>query len=57
MFLAIGSIAILWVMGFILAMANLKVLRETKQERLEVRKAYKKEKNERLRKFYGLDKK
>ena len=36
---------------------NLRILRETKQERLEVRRAYKKKRNEQLRRFYGLDKK
>lgn len=54
MIIAIGSIILLWLLGVSLAMYNLKVLKETKQERLEQRRAYKKEKNERLRKFYGL---
>lgn len=46
-----------WLMGVALARRNLRVLRETKQERLEARRAFKKKKNEALRKYYGLDKK
>lgn len=57
MILAISSIALLWLLGLSLAMYNLKVLKATKRERLEQRRAYKKIKNERLRKMYGLDKK
>lgn len=57
MIFAVIALGIAWVLGFSLAMHNLKVLKETKQERLEARRAYKKVKNERLRKFYGLDNK
>lgn len=53
-YVAIGSLALLWLAGFALAMGNLQVLKATKQERLEARRAEKKIKNERLRKFYGL---
>lgn len=53
-YIAIGSLAVLWLMGFTLAMGNLQVLKATKQERLEARRAEKKIKNERLRRFYGL---
>lgn len=56
-YVAIGSLAVLWLMGFALAMGNLQVLRATKQERLEARRAEKKIKNDRLRRFYGLDNK
>lgn len=51
------ALIIAWLLGALLAKYNLKVLRENKPERLEARRAYKKLKNERLRKFYGLDKK
>lgn len=45
-----------WLMGVALARHNLKVLKETKPQRLEARRKYKKKKNEALRKLYGLDK-
>ncbi len=54
MIISVIILGIAWILGFSLAMYNLKVLKETKQERLEARKSYKKVKNERLRRFYGL---
>lgn len=56
-FVAIGSMILLWILGALFAHSNLKMLIKTKPERLAERRAYKKIKNERLRKFYGLDKK
>jgi hypothetical protein len=56
-YVAIGSLVVLWLAGFAFAMGNLQVLKATKQERLEMRRAEKKIKNDRLRRFYGLDKK
>lgn len=41
-------------MGLLLARHNLKVLKETKQERLEARRAFKKKKNQALAKYYGI---
>lgn len=41
-------------MGASLAMHNLKVLKETKQQRLEERRAFKKKKNRALARFYGI---
>ena len=54
MWIAIGSIVICCILGISLAHFNLKLLAATKQERLEARRAYKKEYNKRLAKFYGI---
>lgn len=57
MWIAFGCLFITIILGISLARHNLKVLRETKQERLEARRRYKKIKNERLRIALGLPKK
>lgn len=56
-YFAVGSLVFFICLGLAFAQYNLYLLRLTKQERLEARRAEKKIKNEQLRKFYGLDKK
>jgi hypothetical protein len=53
-YISIGCIVSLIVFGLWLASYNLKVLRETKEERLRIRRAYKKAKNERLKRFLRI---
>jgi len=50
----VGALVLGWIMGLLLARHNLKILRETKQERLEARRAFKKKKNRALAKYYGI---
>jgi hypothetical protein len=56
MYLVLSCLLITIILGISLARHNLKVLRETKEERLEARRRYKKIKNERLRKALGIPK-
>lgn len=49
-----GFIFLAWIGYILLSNYNLDVLIETKQERLEARRAYKKIKNDKLRKMFGL---
>lgn len=55
-YIAIGCMLGAIVLGLSLAWANVHDEKRI-QFNLEARRAYKKEKNERLRRFYGLDKK
>jgi len=55
--LPIGCLIAAFILYTWLTWTNLQNLIATKQERLEARRAYKKIKNEKLRRFYGLDKK
>lgn len=55
-YIAITCIVLTIILGIRLSLYNLKILRETRQERLIARRAFKKAYNERLRIFYGIPK-
>ncbi len=55
-YIAMGCLLGAIILGLSLAYTNANDT-ERQERNLEARRAYKKEKNERLRRFYGLDKK
>lgn len=54
MIIAMGSLALAYVLGISLAVYNLKVSREGKAERMAAYRIYKKEKNIKLAKALGV---
>lgn len=54
MILAISLIAVIWLLGFSLAMYNLEQTIKNKPERMEAYRKYKREKNIRLAKSLGV---
>jgi hypothetical protein len=54
-YVAIGSLLLAVVFMTLMMLSNLKMLRETKQIRLEMRRAEKRRKNELLRKAFNLN--
>lgn len=54
-YFSIGALLLAISLGLILARHNLKILHETKDERMEERRKYKIKKNQALAKFYGID--
>ena len=54
MIIAMGSVVIAWILGFLLMQRNLRISLEGKEERMKAYRIYKKEKNRKLAKALGI---
>ena len=53
--LAVGCLVLAYLLGLSLAIQNLKMLAKTRPERVAARRRYKRIKNIKLARFYGID--